>query len=158
MPCSPSSSVIADDAAAVVPKLGSENQMPGSNLDHGPESTPPLTIGISIDSPVRLSVMVMLSATVPATPPRCPRKSTSKGGSYPRQPLWRQGRPPSLPEIPTLFIKGCCRVIKGCCRGGDGLAAPVWSRGRRVSEPLRRGYLPGRSPGRPNRVPRRCRG
>src|SRR5262245_56258140 len=74
MPFSPSSSVIADDAAAVVPKLGSENQMPGSSLDHGPESTPPLTIGISIDSPVRLSVMVMLSATVPATPPRSPRQ------------------------------------------------------------------------------------
>src|SRR6187397_1292073 len=83
MPSSPSSSVIADEAAAVVPKLGSENQMPGSNLDHGPESTPPLTIGISIDSPLRLSVMVMLSATVPATPPRSPRKSTSRADRIP---------------------------------------------------------------------------
>src|SRR5215212_7309538 len=83
MPTSPSSSVIADEAAAVVPKLGSENQTPGSSLDHGPESTPPLTIGISTDSPVRLSVMVTLSATVPATPSRCPRKSTSEADRIP---------------------------------------------------------------------------
>src|SRR5688500_2749902 len=77
MPSSPSSSVMAEEAAAVVPKLGSENHTPGRSLAHGPESTPPLTIGISTDSPVRLSVMVTLSATVPATPSRCPRKSTS---------------------------------------------------------------------------------
>src|SRR4029079_19077082 len=93
MPSSPSSSVIADEAAAVVPKLGSENQIPGSNLDHGPESTPPLTIGISIDSPVRLSVMVTLSATVPATPPRSQRKYDFQGGSYRRELDRRQRRP-----------------------------------------------------------------
>ena len=36
----------------------------GSSLRHSAASTPPLSIGMPSDSPVRLSVMVMLSATV----------------------------------------------------------------------------------------------
>src|SRR3954452_18327719 len=63
MPASPSSSVMELEAAAVVENDGSKNQMPGRSFDHWAASTPPLLIGISIDSPVRLSVMVTLSAT-----------------------------------------------------------------------------------------------
>src|SRR4051794_7944015 len=37
--------------------------MPGSNLAHSAASTPPLVIGISTDSPERLSVMVTVSGT-----------------------------------------------------------------------------------------------
>jgi len=44
---------------AVAANPSSLNQIPGRNLVHGPESTPPCSIGISIDSPERLSVMVM---------------------------------------------------------------------------------------------------
>src|SRR3954449_1917247 len=63
MPFSPSSSVTALAAPAVVPKDGSKNQMLGRNLPQSAASTPPLMMGISIDSPLRLSVIVMLSVT-----------------------------------------------------------------------------------------------
>src|SRR5436853_7632232 len=59
MPLSPSSSVIALLHAAVVMNAGSKNQTLGSSLRHSVASTPPSTIGTSIDSPVRLSVIVM---------------------------------------------------------------------------------------------------
>ena len=49
--------------AAVDMKPGSKNQTPGSSLAHSSAATPPLTSGISMDSPLRLSVIVMLSAT-----------------------------------------------------------------------------------------------
>src|SRR5579864_567007 len=47
---------------AVVMSASSWNQMLGSSLRHGSADTPPSTIGISTESPVRLSVMVMESA------------------------------------------------------------------------------------------------
>ena len=49
--------------AAVDMKPGSKNQTPGRSLAHSSADTPPLTSGISMDSPLRLSVIVMLSAT-----------------------------------------------------------------------------------------------
>jgi hypothetical protein len=53
--------------AAVDVNPGSKNQMPGSSLDHWAAEMPPFSKGISRDSPVRLSVIVMLSATDPQT-------------------------------------------------------------------------------------------
>src|SRR5215217_2314043 len=50
---------------AVVVRAGSKNQIPGSNLRHSAASTPPLDIGTSMDSPLRLSVMVTVSGTSP---------------------------------------------------------------------------------------------
>src|SRR5580704_14503058 len=44
---------------------GSENQTPGSSLRHGSAETPPSTIGISTEDPVRLSVMVIDSGMGP---------------------------------------------------------------------------------------------
>src|SRR3954462_10963645 len=61
MPLSPSSSVIALLHAAVVMNAGSKNHTFGSSLRHSVASTPPSTMGTSIDSPVRLSVIVMES-------------------------------------------------------------------------------------------------
>src|SRR5437879_7873712 len=51
--------------AAVDTKAGSKNQTSGSSLRHSAEDTPPLVMGISIESPLRLSMMVTLSATRP---------------------------------------------------------------------------------------------
>src|SRR5690242_18305172 len=51
--------------AAVVMKAGSAKKTPESSLRHSSADTPPLTMGISTDSPVRLSVMVMESGTAP---------------------------------------------------------------------------------------------
>ena len=51
--------------AAVETKAGSKNQVLGSSLRHSAEETPPLTMGISMESPVRLSVTVTLSGTLP---------------------------------------------------------------------------------------------
>src|SRR5437763_16994925 len=59
MPLSPSSSVIALLHAAVVMNAGSKNQTLGSSLRHSVASTPPSTMGTSIDSHVRLLVIVM---------------------------------------------------------------------------------------------------
>src|SRR5688572_17093710 len=47
---------------AVVMSASSWNQTPGSSLRQSLAFTPPLTMGISTESPVRLSVIVMLSA------------------------------------------------------------------------------------------------
>src|SRR5580692_5516524 len=63
MPASPSRYVMPLSHAAVDMKPGSKNQTPGRSFAHSSAETPPLTIGISMDSPVRLSVIVMLSAT-----------------------------------------------------------------------------------------------
>src|SRR5690349_2555175 len=63
MPASPSSSVMADSVAAVWVKPGSANQMLPRSFFHAPASTPPLMMGISTDSPERLSVRVTLSGT-----------------------------------------------------------------------------------------------
>ncbi len=49
--------------AAVDMNPGSKNQTPGRSFAHSSADTPPLTMGISMDSPLRLSVIVMLSAT-----------------------------------------------------------------------------------------------
>jgi hypothetical protein len=57
--------VIELEARAVVMNDGSENQTPGSSLRQASEETPPSAIGISTDSPVRLSVTVIDSATAP---------------------------------------------------------------------------------------------
>jgi len=55
--------VMALAVDAVVISAGSKNQVPGMSLRQAAASTPPFVIGTSTDSPVRLSVIVMLSAT-----------------------------------------------------------------------------------------------
>ena len=62
-PALPSNSVIPLWAPEVFPKEASSNHIPGSSFDHSAESTPFLSMGISIDSPVLLSVILMLSDT-----------------------------------------------------------------------------------------------
>src|SRR5713101_3919611 len=51
-------------ANAVVMNDGSYNQIPGRSLRQASDETPPSTIGISADSPVRLSVIVIDAGTV----------------------------------------------------------------------------------------------
>src|SRR5579884_1407216 len=63
MPFSPSTTVMALEQKAVAVNPGSWNQIPGSSFCHSAASTPPWAIGISSWLPVRLSMMVMLSAT-----------------------------------------------------------------------------------------------
>src|ERR1700736_3917860 len=53
---------MALEHGAVVMNAGSENHTPGSSLRHASADTPPSVMGISTDSPERLSVMVIESA------------------------------------------------------------------------------------------------
>src|SRR5215204_6228679 len=62
--------------------------MRGRSFAHSAESMPPSTIGISMDSPLRLSVMVMVSGTMPprfepAAGSRSARAWQQMRGSYP---------------------------------------------------------------------------
>src|SRR3954465_7313100 len=54
---------MALDVIDVVSSAGSWNQTPGSSLRHSVESTAPSLIGTSTELPVRLSVIVIDSAT-----------------------------------------------------------------------------------------------
>ena len=64
MPASPSISVMALRVAAVCgERRVVEPDVPGRSFFHSVAATPPWSIGISIDSPVRLSVIVTVSAT-----------------------------------------------------------------------------------------------
>src|SRR3954452_5731061 len=54
---------MALSVAAGAMNAGSEKKTSGSSLRHADDETPPFSIGISRLSPVRLSVMVMVSAT-----------------------------------------------------------------------------------------------
>src|ERR1700716_28558 len=56
---------MALEHGAVVMNAGSENHTPGSSLRHASAETPPSDMGISTDSPERLSVTVIESATAP---------------------------------------------------------------------------------------------
>ena len=67
---SPSSKVIELSQVAVAMNAGSKKKTSGSSLRHSLASTPPSRIGISIDSPVRLSVTLMDSGTASSLPVR----------------------------------------------------------------------------------------